>query len=148
MKCLLCSAETTDQTVLIRHYEKVHSVNTENYFFKGLFKKKDKKKFFFVRKCYRCEQILSSRNEEKIHNFLKHFHEGGKFPIEDKPITMSFLSEKRKLFRIEYKKHKNSYDFGDDFALPNEFFNVVDIKFNTDGKNEFIFNSTFGMMNY
>ena len=144
-KCLLYILDFKDKNSLQKHYIDKHKVNFNNCFFKALFKK-DKGKFF-VWKCYRCEQFLASRNEEKTHNFLKYYQKGKQLPVEYKPIEIK-TKETYKTFSTEFDKHKNSYNFADPIKLPEDFFNVVDIEFNTDGEKELIFKSTFTIVNY
>ena len=118
-KCLLCILAFKDKNSLQKHYIDKHKVNFSNWFFKPLFKK-DKGEFY-VRKCYRCEQFLTSRNEEKTLNFLKHRQKAGQLPLEYKPIEIK-TKETYKTFSIEFDKHKNSYDFADPIKLPEDFF--------------------------
>ena len=144
-QCLLCILDFKDKNSLQKHYIDKHKINSTNWFFKALFKKVNNG--FSVRKCYCCEQFLTRRNEEKSHNFLKHYQKGGQLPLEYKAIEIK-TEETYKKFSIELEKHKNSYDFADPVKLPEDFFNVVDIKFNTDVEKELVFKSTFTIVNY
>ena len=110
MKCLLCTHNFQDKILLKNHYIARHKINPTNWFFKALFKKDNDR--FFVRKCYRCKQFLTSQSEEKTHNFLKHYQKGGQIPLEYKPIAIKTDNTVKK-FSIEIDKHKNSYDFTD-----------------------------------
>ena len=131
MKCLLCTRNFQDKNLLKNHYILKHKTNPNNWFFKALFKKEEDT--FFVRKCCQCEQFLTSISEEKKHNFSKHFQKGGQMTLANRPIEIKTDTTVKK-FSIEYDKRKSSYDFMDPIKLLEDFFNVVDIKFNTDGK--------------
>ena len=146
MKCLLCTHIFEDEIVLNNHYIQTDRVNSDDSFFKVLFQK-SKKKTFFIRKCYRCDKILTSQYQEKIRNSMKHYQEGGQLPIKGKAMESIIGQEKKKIF-INFEKHKDSYDFIDGFRLPQECFNIFNIKFNTNGEKELIFKSTFGVVNY
>ena len=108
---------------------------------------KQNKRHLFCRKCYRCETFLTSEKQEREHNFLKHLQRGGEIPLEDRPIIIKNDGTITK-FVIEYNKHKNSYDFEHPVKLVEDFFRVVDSKFVTDGKKEFIIKSRFAIQNY
>ena len=120
MKCLLFTRNFEDKNSLQSHYIETHGVNSTNWFFKALFKKKNKSKFF-VRKCYRCNEIFTSQNQEKNHNFVKHYQKGGQIPIEYKPIETN-IRQTIKNFSMKFDKHQNSYDFADPISLQEEFF--------------------------
>ena len=79
MKCLLCTSNFQEKNSLQNQYIDRHKINSSNWFFKALFKKDNNK--FFIKKCYRCEQFLTSRNKEKIHKFLKHYQKGGQLHL-------------------------------------------------------------------
>ena len=140
MRCLYCGVQFQDQNSLKTHYEIFH-----NWFYKALFE--ENKEDFFGRKCYRCESFLTSEREEKEHNFLFHFQKGGTIPLEDRPITVINHGIFKK-FEIRYDEHKISYDFEHPVKLVKYFFGVVDIKFITDRKQEFIIKSSFTILNY
>ena len=59
MKCLLCANNLEDEITLIYHYIEAHHVDSNNWFFKDLFTKTLNK--FFIRKCYRCGEILTNK---------------------------------------------------------------------------------------
>ena len=40
MKCLLCTPQFEEKSVLVKHYITDHKINTANWFFKVLFKEK------------------------------------------------------------------------------------------------------------
>ena len=133
--------------MLKKHYENNHKIDINNCFFFKLYLSKKKKAYFFNRKCYLCESFLASEREENKHNFLFHFPKGGTIPLEDRPITV-INHETIKKLEIHYDEHKNSYDFEDPVKLVENFFGVVDIKFITNGKQEFIIKSSFTILNY
>ena len=146
MKCLLCANNLEDEIKLIYHYIEVHNVDSNNWFFKDLFTKTLNK--FFIRKCYRCDEILTNQKHEQIHNFLKHYQQGGQTPLENKPIDQINIEHTIRKFSINFEKHQNSYNFCNLIKLPEEFFRVFNIKFKTDDKNKFVLKPTFGIVNY
>ena len=75
-------------------------------------------------------------------SFLKHLEQGGAIPIENLPVIQE-SSGTIKMFSIDYKRHKNFYNFENPSQLIHNFFSVVDIKFQTDGQQEYIITSSF-----
>ena len=65
MKCLLCARNFQDKNLLKNDYIVRHKTDQDNWIFKALFEKDKDKDKFFVRKCYRCEEFLTSRPREK-----------------------------------------------------------------------------------
>ena len=86
MRCLYCGVQLQHQNSLKSHYKLFHKINTSNWFFKALFE--ENKGDFFSRKCYHFEKFLTSRLEEKQHNFLEHYQNGGEIPMEHRPIII------------------------------------------------------------
>ena len=78
---------------------------------------------------------------------MKHYQKGGQIPLENRSIIIKTDNTIKK-FVIEYDKHKNSYDFEDPVGLLEDFFAVVDIKFQRDGKKKLVIKFTFTIMNY
>ena len=83
-----------------------------------------------------------------LHNFLRHYQEGGSLPIELKPINRIVLDGNLQKFSINFNEHANSYDFTNSKKLPVEFLNVFDMKFNSSGDEKFIFKCSFIVINY
>ena len=83
MRCLHCPRNFEDNDFFKKHYAISHKIN--NYFSKKLFEKNSNKEFS-IRKCHRCDEILISESDERIHNFTQHNQKGGNLPIESKPI--------------------------------------------------------------
>ena len=146
MKCLLCKGNSEDEIILKIHYNYVHKINLCDWFFKAFFQKNLNN--FFFRKCYRCDEIWTSHQQEQIPNFIKYYQQCGQIPLESKPIDKINIGCTIQKLSTEFEKHQNSYDFEDPIKLPEEFFNVFNIKFKTDGKKEFIFKSTFDIVNF
>ena len=145
MKCLLCVQDFIDKNNLKKHYLNQHRINSKNYFLKALFEKDNE--IFSFRKCYRYHDLITSRSEEIQHNFIKHSQKGGEIPLENKQFKKT---RDRSIIRfsIDYDVHRNSYDFADPVKLLEDFFEVVNINFRTDGRKELIVKSSFSILNY
>ena len=76
---------------------------------------------------------MTNCKQEQIHNFLKHYNQGGQIPLVNKPIDKNNIGHSIQKFSTDFEKHQNSYDFVDPIKLPEEFFNVFNIKFKTNG---------------
>ena len=98
MKCLLCTRNFEDRYALKDHYSKTHKINPNNWFFKALFEQKNRGDFL-VKKCYKCDEILVTQNQEDNHIFLVHYQKGGELHLEYKPIEIENISETIKNFR-------------------------------------------------
>ena len=102
---------------------------------------------FSLRKCYRCDKLITSSFEEVQHNSVQHYQKGGEIPLENRHLKKRSDGSIIK-FYIDYEIHKNNYDFADAGKLLEDFFDVVDINFLTDGKRELIIKSTFNIQNF
>ena len=128
-----------------KHYIREHKINLKNYFFKALFENYDE--VFLLKKCYRCDEFIMSCSHEIQHNFINHYQKGGEIPFENRPFqktSVGFITR----FSISYDDHKNSYDFADPVNLLENFFDLIDVNFVTDGKKHFIVKSSFSIQNY
>ena len=110
MKCLCCNSSFEDQNSLREHCVTQHGVDENNYFYKKLF---TKDKFFTPKKCFRCEHFCLNRSDEKNHNFLAHYQQGGSRPVEDKPIERRYFDENLQRFCINFSQHGDHYNFSD-----------------------------------
>ena len=70
-----------------------HNVDENNYFFKKLFARDN---ISVHRKCFRCEYFCINRRDVKNHIFLTHYQQGGRQPIEDKPLKKNLFDENLK----------------------------------------------------
>ena len=102
---------------------------------------------FSLRKCYRCDKLITSSSEEVHHNFIIHYQKGGEIPIENRRVKQTSDGSVVK-FTIDYDSHKNNYDFTDVGKLLEDFFEVVNINFVNDGKKELVIKFMFDIQNY
>ena len=123
MKCLCCDEVFNNQYFLKDHYVNSHSVDENNYFFRKVFAGD---RFFASRKSFRCDHYCLNRREEKDHNFLVNYQMGGRQPIEDKPITKTYLDGKLQRFCITSSEHGDRYDFYDSQEIVSEFLTVFE----------------------
>ena len=86
MKCLLCSATFDNYENLIEHYASYHKTDPNNRFFQKLFQ--SSKNCLIFRKCLRCHDFLTTSDNKKKYDFLKHYNEGEDDLFEDKPIDI------------------------------------------------------------
>ena len=122
MKCLCCKATFEDQYSLREHYVTQHGVDKNNDFLKKLF---TKERFFAPRNCFCCKHFYLNRRDEKNHNFLAHYQQGGSRPGEDKPIERRYFDENLDRFCINFSKHVN-YNFPDSQGLISNFLRVFE----------------------
>ena len=80
----MCSRFYEKKNDLKKHYLTRDRINAKNYFFKALFKKTNGN--FSLRKCYRCDMLITSSFEEVQHNFIQHYQKGGELPLENRHI--------------------------------------------------------------
>ena len=95
MKCLYCDRSFADQQSLKNHYVDFHNIDENNHFVKKLFTRDN---VFVPRKCICCNYFYINRRDEKNHNFLSHYHLGGRQPTEDNPLKKIFFDENLKRF--------------------------------------------------
>ena len=62
MRCLYCGLNFEDIARIKNHYISHHRINSNNYFLKILFEKSN---IFYIKKCYRCDEILLNESHEK-----------------------------------------------------------------------------------
>lgn len=82
MTCFCCSVNFEDANSLRSHYIPEHDVDENN-----------RDRAFVPRKCFSCEYFCSNGREEKKHNFLLHYKQGSRLPVEDKPLNRTYLDE-------------------------------------------------------
>ena len=88
MKCLCCNEKLSSATDLKKHYVEFHDVGKMKYFFRKFFLRH---RAFCPKKYFVCEEFLSNRREEKVHNFLKHYQQEGRLSSKNKPIKKTFF---------------------------------------------------------
>ena len=122
MKCLLCEFNSNESQKLKDHYINFHKVDSENLFFKKLFKNQNN--VFHGKRCVRrCNKFLPTTKFKSYHDFLKHYELGKNF-IEEKLLIVTNIDNIRK-FEISYQNHSSDYDFHNSECLVDEFlFNV------------------------
>ena len=123
MKCLCCNKSFEEENFLRDQYVTSHGVDENNYFFKKLF---TKDRFFAPRKCFRWEHFCLNRRDEKNHNFLVHYQQGGSRPVEDKPIERKYFDENLQRFCINFSQQGDHYDFFDSQELVSDFLTVFE----------------------
>ena len=84
---------------------------------------------FCPRKCFRCDYLCKNRRDEKNHNFLFHYQQGGWQPTEDKPIKIVKLDEDLQRFCINFNEHSHYYDFFDFQSIASRFLTVFENNF-------------------
>ena len=127
------------------HYENQHQVDKNNFFYKALFA--EKKRNFTFRKCFRCESFLVNEKQERKHNSLRHLQQGGAIPIENLPLLRESSGTIIR-FSINYERHKDYYNFEKPSELIENFFFVIDLRFDTDDMQEYIIKCSFCIRNY
>ena len=81
------------------------------------------------RKCFSCEYFCSNGREEKKHNFLLHYKQGSRLPVEDKPLNRTYLDEDLQKYWIKYSDHSRHYDFFDSIEIVPDFLTVFESNF-------------------
>ena len=125
-KCLLCSASFNNDEKLIEHYIEYHKINQDNKFFQKIFQPSKKGSIF--RKCLRCGDFLSTESFKVKHDFLKHYNDGQKITLEEKPLeiikTGNIMS-----YEISVSKYHDYYNFGDVEQVVDDFLRNVRSRF-------------------
>ena len=130
MKCLLFSSNFDNQKDLLNHYISYYNVDENNWFFQKLFQVKNKS---VLKNCVRCKEFLATEKHQSIHNFLKHYEEGKATPFEDKPIdVVKYFG--LTIYLIEFKKHKDFYDFFNSERSVHYFLKNFRYRFKVTGK--------------
>ena len=130
MKCLLCTSTFQNEEDLLNHYIFYHNVDENNWFFQKLFQSKNKS---FLKHCVRWNEFLTTDKHKSVHIFLKHYDEGKDIPFEDKPIEILRFPGLT-IYLIEFKKHKDFYDFFNSEKVVDDFLRNVKNKFKPGGK--------------
>ena len=99
-------ADFFDQSSLKNHYLPQHNVDENNHFFKKPF---SRDRVFVARKCFRCDHFCVNSRDEKTHNFLSHYEQGGRQPVEDKPLKRTFFDENLQRYCIDFSEHGLGY---------------------------------------
>lgn len=76
---------------------------------------------FSPRKCFRCDHFPFNGRDEKTHNFLSHYQQGGRRCIEDNPLNRIYFDENLQKYRISFSEHGKHYDFYDSREIVTEF---------------------------
>ena len=84
-KCLCCTASFENVVDLKNHYINYHGADENNFFQKKLF---TRNRNFCPKKCFQYDYFCTNPRDEKNHNFLFHYQQGGRQPTEDKPIKI------------------------------------------------------------
>ena len=95
-------------------------------FFKKLF---TRNRNFCLGKCFQCYYFCINRSDEKNHNFLFHYQQGGRELIEDKPIKIVKYDENLQQFYINFNEHSDYYDFFDSRSIISDFLTVFENNF-------------------
>lgn len=67
--------------------------------------------------------------DEKTHNFLLHYQQEGRLPIEDKPLNRTYFDENLQKYWINLSEHGKTYDFYDSKDIVSAFLTVFDNNF-------------------
>ena len=146
MKCLLCVISFIEEELLKRHYVSFHEINSENFFCQTLFEKK-KENNFNLRKVLGVTPLSLVKKEERRNNCLQHLQQDGAIPVENLPVIREGSGTIIR-FSIDHETHRNYYNFENPSRLIQNFFSVVDIKFETNGAQEYIIKPSFCIRNY
>ena len=125
MNCLLCSSKFKDQKDLLNHYVTYHHVDKNNCFFQKLFQIRNKS---VLKHCLRCDEFLVTDKQKAVHNFLKHYEDGQTIPFEKKLLDILKLPTLT-IYTIEFRKHKNFYEFYNSELCVDDFLRNVRYRF-------------------
>ena len=127
MKKCLCYSESFENVVdLKNHYINYHGFDENSYFLKKLF---TRNRNVCPRKCFGCDYFCTNRRDEKNHNFLFHYQQGVRQPIEDKPVKIVKFDENLQRFCINFNKHSDHYNFFDSRSIVSYFLTVFENNF-------------------
>ena len=83
MKHLTCERSLSDLNSFKEHCLMQHGVDENNYFFRKLF---TRYRVLIPKKCFRCKHFCFNGRDEKNHNFLLYYQQGGSLLIEDNTL--------------------------------------------------------------
>ena len=126
MKCLCCEQSSSDLNSLKEHYVLQHGIDENNYVFRKLF---TRDRVFVPKKCFRCRHFCFSGRNEKNHNFLLHYQQGGSLPIADKPLEKTDFDENLQKYCIIFHEHCDYYNFYDSQEIVSQFLTVFENNF-------------------
>ena len=124
MKCLLCNLPFETSNGLKDHYINFYKVERNNYFFKKNFLVSWRIKLY-VKKCFRCDEFVTTKNHKNVHNFLKHYFDGKKSLLKINQWKL------RKLALWSYVKLATTYM--SIFMIFDEFLKNVKVRFKSNG---------------
>ena len=101
MKCLCCTGNFEGLGSLKQHYVEVRNVDENNYFFQKLF---TRDRYFCPRKCFRGNYFCHNGRDEKVHNFLENYQQGGTLPSEDKPMKITYFDRDLQKYCITFSE--------------------------------------------
>ena len=79
-----------------------------------------------------------------MHNFVLHYQQCGRLPIEDKPLKKIYFDKTLQKYCTTFDKHSNYYDFFDSREIVLEFLQVFENNFVAKANSEIVrFKCTF-----
>ena len=143
MNCLLCSSKFKDQKDLLNHYVTYHHVDENNRLFQKLFQIRNKS---VLKHCLRCDQFLVTDKQKAAHNFLKNYDNSKTIPFEKKLRDILKLLTLT-IYTIEFRKHKNFYEFYNSELCVDDFLRNVRYRFKVKARSKKRFKSSFTIEN-
>ena len=77
---------------------------------------------------------MATKKEKAVHNFLKRYNDGKSILFEERPLDI-IKYPALKIYKIEFKKHKNLYSFYNSEKWVDEFLQNVSYRFHATSKN-------------
>ena len=81
---------------------------------------------FMPKKCFRWEHFCWNGREEKSHNFLLHNEQGGRPPVEGRPLNRTYFDEDLQKYWVNYSEHSQHYDFFELRKIVSDFLTVFE----------------------
>ena len=131
MKCFLYSASFNNDEKLREHYIGYHKIDKDNKFFQKLFQPGKKGSIFH--KCFRCLDLLSTKDFKIKHDFLKHCDNGQNIPFDDKPVEIKKTGAITS-YEISVNKYREYYNFENAEQVFDDFLRNVRLRFRSKGK--------------
>ena len=126
MKCLCCNGNFEGLGSLEQHYVEAHNVDENNYFFRKLL---TRDRYFCPRKCFRCDYFCCNGRDEKVHNFLEHYQQGGTLSSEEKPVKLTHFDGDLQKCCITFNEYGEFFDFYNPREVISEFLIVFEQDF-------------------
>lgn len=124
---MFCKQTFVETEILKTDHSEKHLVKRNNRFLKRLLEETSvfsAGKHFKLKKCLRCDKLITNSEYEKIHNFVTHYGERRYNIVENKPLVYKDISDIEG-YENGCEKHHEYHDFYNSDKTVGEFLTNV-----------------------